>query len=96
MSENTHKNPNYFAIFAFLVAAFIVSVILDSMSGSPWTIAAIFLIAAVKAYLVVMYFMHLSVEPRFLKVMVIGLIVTLAAFYIGVITDMVGGFGKVL
>ena len=93
MTEETHKEPNYIAIFGILVAAFVASVFLDYMSSSPVTVTLIFVIAAVKAYLVVMNFMHLKAEPTFLKWMVISLILVLVVMYIGMVVDIVYVFG---
>ena len=78
---------NYVVIWAVLLAALLGSLGLAEVSASPVVIAAIFAIAAVKALLVVGWFMHLALEPRFLKVLAGGCAALLAALFVGVYPD---------
>ncbi|MAE70370.1 MAG: hypothetical protein CME06_07880 [Gemmatimonadetes bacterium] len=94
MSETTEHRSNYFMVFGILVAALAISLALAAVSTGPIVVAAIFAIATVKAYLVLTHFIHLNVEPRFIKVLVIGLLAVLTVLYIGLVPDIVWVFGR--
>ncbi len=94
-SDDQAQQPvEYTTIFGILMAALIVSLIIGHFSQSPWAVGVIFLIAAVKAWLVVAHFMHLTIEPRFIKVLVLCLVVVLAILFIGLAPDIIGTWAK--
>lgn len=86
MSADNH-DKSYIAIWAVLLVAMIVSLVLAEVSGAAWAIAVIFAIAAVKAWLVVSRFMHLSQEPRWIKLVMAGAAAVVACFLVGVWGD---------
>ena len=94
MSEAQHRPVNSVAIWGVLVAALALSLVLGVLAPSPLTIAIIFVIAAVKAYLVLAYFVHLSVEPRFIKVIVASILLLLVVLYIGLVPDILVVYGR--
>ena len=81
------KKPSYAAVFGALLVALVVSLFMGVGTPTPLVTAGIFVIAAAKALLVVMYFMHLAVEPRWIKVVVIGTLAVLACLYVGLVLD---------
>jgi ABC-type xylose transport system permease subunit len=82
--------------FGVLIGAFVASLILGHISTSPGVIALIFAIAALKAYLVLNNFVQLKREPRFVKVLVVGLVLVLVALYLGLVPDIVYGSGTLV
>ncbi len=86
MSADNH-DKSYIAIWGVLLVTMIVSLVLAEVSGAAWAIAVIFLIAAVKAWLVVSRFMHLSHEPRWIKLVMAGAVAVVACFLVGVWGD---------
>ena len=92
MSKN-EKHTNYFGVYVTLVVAFVISMILGELGSSVAITASIFLIAAFKAYLVLMKFMHVSSEPRIVQWLVGSLFMTLGLVFIGIVTDVAFPFG---
>jgi caa(3)-type oxidase subunit IV len=86
MSSENHDR-SYIAAWGVLLVAMIVSLVLAEVSGATWAVATIFVIAAAKAWLVVSRFMHLSHEPRFLKLVMAGASTAVACFFVGVYGD---------
>ncbi len=86
MSAENH-DKSYIAIWGVLLVAMIVSLVLAEVSGAAWAIAVIFVIAAGKAWLVVSRFMHLSQEPRWIKLVMAGAAAAVACFLVGVWGD---------
>ena len=93
MSDDTHPQTNYVAIWGVLTVALVVSLALGMLAPSPLVITLIFAIAAMKAYLVLAYFVHFTVEPRFVKIMVGSLVVLLAILFVGLVPDILLAFG---
>ena len=93
MSDTQHHETNYIGIFCLLAVAMAVSLGLGFLSPSPVVITTIFAIAAAKAYLVLGYYMHLTVQPKFVKVMVVSLFAVLAILWIGLVPDIVYVYG---
>lgn len=89
MSENSEHQTNYVMIFGLLMLAFIGSLGLGYLDSSPLIIVLIFLIAALKAYVVLAYFVHLKAEPRFVKVLVVGVLTIVVILYVGLVPDIV-------
>jgi caa(3)-type oxidase subunit IV len=87
------REPPYVAIWAVLIAALLVSLVLASLHHPGVAAALIFTIAAVKAYLVLAYYMHLKFEPRFIVLIVVGGIVCMAILFFGLTPDIVHVYG---
>ena len=95
MSETTgHRQPPTLGIFVALIVALGLSIGLSAVSTGPLVVTVIFVVAALKAYLVLTYFIHLKAEARFIKVLVLGLLVLLFVLYAGVSPDVVWVFGR--
>jgi len=93
MSESAHEHPNYLAIFCVLAVALVLSLGLGLVAPSPLVVTLIFAIAALKAYLVLAYYVHLSFEPKFVKVLIGSLFLLLAILWIGLVPDIVYVYG---
>ena len=70
MSDSSHTS--YVAIWAVLVVALVVSLALPSLMEGRVMVTVIFVIAGVKAFLVLNHFMHIKVEPKLIRWLVIG------------------------
>lgn len=77
----------YILIWVALLVALFVSLGLGVFVSSKAAITAIFVIAAAKAWLVVSEFMHLRMEPRFLKLVMAGATAAVLCFLVGVYPD---------
>jgi cytochrome c oxidase subunit 4 len=72
MSTTAHARPNYVAVWAWLLFLLIISLAAVYLPFSQTiTIAIIFVVAAVKAFLVVVNFMHLKFEERLVRLIAI-------------------------
>lgn len=82
----------YVAIWVALVLLLAASVgfQLPSVAASA---LLVFLIAAVKAYLVLTEFMHLKIEPKFIGVILLGGLASCVVLFIGLYSDIVEPFG---
>ena len=89
MSEEQHSenHTNYVKIWAILVALLVVSVV-GPMAEIPWlTLVTAFGIACVKAYLVLVKFMHIGAEQRFIAYMTTTFLVLMFIFFAGTAPD---------
>ena len=91
----TQSSRTYYIVFAALMAALIISLILGGFTSNKTIVTTIFAIAAVKAYWVLTQFMHLKLEPRYLKVLVISVLTLLAILYFGLVPDIVWVYGRI-
>jgi len=67
-----HKHPNYIAVWAMLAILTVVEVaIVYFRLTREWLILVLVLLAAWKALLVALYFMHLKFEPKRLLIIVL-------------------------
>lgn len=67
-----HKHPNYIAVWAMLAILTVVEVaIVYFRLTREWLITVLVLLAAWKALLVALYFMHLKFEPKRLLIIVL-------------------------
>jgi caa(3)-type oxidase subunit IV len=88
MTEQTHTSKlSYEVVFGALLAALAISLVMGMGAPSGAMVIGIFVIATGKAYLVATRFMHVSVEPRFIKVLVFGALAVLLALYVGLVPD---------
>jgi caa(3)-type oxidase subunit IV len=85
--EHIHEASHYIRIWAILVGLFIISV-LGPMLEIKWlTLITAFGIATVKASMVVHYFMHLSVEKRFVHYFLATSLAFMFLFFFAVAPD---------
>lgn len=90
----THRQPNYIAIWVILIAALIASVGLALLEQRRLAATLIFGLATIKAFLVIAYYMHLRWEPRFVVLVIVAGILTLAILFLGLMPDLVHVYGR--
>jgi caa(3)-type oxidase subunit IV len=88
------RERRYVILWAVLVGALLASLALGALGASGLVVACVFGVALVKAYLVAAHFMHLSHEPRFVKLVIVGALAVIAIFYFGLVPDVVWVFGR--
>jgi caa(3)-type oxidase subunit IV len=94
MSEEHTHHPNYVKIWAILVVLLVISVA-GPMIGIKWvTLLTAFGIAIVKAFLVVVNFMHIGATKRFVPYMVVTCLLFMLLFFAGVAPDVMKANGK--
>jgi caa(3)-type oxidase subunit IV len=91
--EATKREPPYVAIWAVLIAALLLSLLLASFHHPGVAAALIFTIAGVKAYLVLAYYMHLKFEPRFIVLIVVAGFLCMAILFFGLTPDIIHVYG---
>jgi caa(3)-type oxidase subunit IV len=93
MSERieSHRDHTgrYVAIWAVLVAALVVSLLLGGVNFPTVTVVLIFSVAALKAYMVMAYFMHIKGAPIFVTVILATGAVCLVLLLLGTLIDVV-------
>jgi cytochrome c oxidase subunit 4 len=90
MSTPTHPRPNYVAVWAWLVFLLLISLAAVYLPFSQAvTITLIFVVAAVKAFLVVVNFMHLKFEQRLVHLIAIVPVVLFIIMTVTLIPDIV-------
>lgn len=87
------RHPNYVAIWGALMGALVVSLGLAYMEHAFLAALLIFLVAIVKAFLVVAFYMHLKFEPGHVIAIVIAGLVALAILFLGLVPDIVHVYG---
>jgi caa(3)-type oxidase subunit IV len=97
MSAEAH-HTNYVRIWAWLVALLVVSVMgpfVGEATGAKWiTLVTAFGIACVKAYMVAVKFMHISIERRFITYFVVTALVFMLLFFAGAAPDVMKAEGS--
>lgn len=83
---NAH-DKKYIAIWAVLLVAMVISIALGEFVGNTAVVVTIFMIAAAKAYLVVAEFMHLRYEAPWLRWVLVGAVLAMVAFVVGITPD---------
>ncbi len=91
MSDHDHDHEehhtNYVKIWGILLGLLAVSVI-GPMFEIQWlTLVTAFGIAVVKAYLVVKYFMHVTIEPKFVAYMLSTVVAFMFLLFAGAAPD---------
>lgn len=90
MSNTAHTRPNYVAVWAWLVFLLIISLAAVYLPFSQTvTVSLIFVVAAVKAFLVLVNFMHLRVEHRLVHLIAIVPVIFFIIMTIALIPDIV-------
>jgi caa(3)-type oxidase subunit IV len=83
------NRPNYFAVWIWLVALVIISVVASSVLPKSAAVLLIFAVAAVKALLVVLNYMHLKYEKLLLYVLAIVPLLIVAVLIFALFPDFV-------
>lgn len=87
-------HTNYVKIWAILLGLLVVSVV-GPMLGIGWlTLVTAFGIAVVKAALVVKYFMHLTVEKKYIGFLMITMLAFMLVFFAGTSPDVMKHEGQ--
>jgi len=88
--EAKHAHPNYVAVWGWLVLLLFVSVAAVFLPFSQAvTVSFIFIVAAVKAVLVAVYFMHLKFEEKLVRYIAIIPILLFVIMTLTLIPDIV-------
>jgi len=88
-NEIEQAHPNYIAIYVILVILLAVSIALGRVPNIYVMTTLVFTVAAIKALMVLRYFMHLKFEPLWVAIILIGAALCLVALFIGVYPDAV-------
>lgn len=85
-----HARPNYIAVWAWLVFLLVISLAAVYLPFSQTiTVSIIFLVAAVKAFLVVVNFMHLKFEERLVRLIAVIPVIFFIIMTLALIPDIV-------
>lgn len=87
------RHPNYVAIWGVLMGALLVSLLLAYLQHAALAAFLIYLVAAVKAFLVISFYMHLKFEPAHVVAIVIAGALVLAILFFGLFPDIVRVYG---
>jgi len=94
MSAETHAHPPYVKIYLTLLALFAVSVLGPTL-GIWWlTLVTAFGIAVIKATMVAAYFMHINIEPRYIRRLMYVMLAFMLVLFAGVAPDVMKHEGK--
>ena len=86
--EQTHAEPNYMAIFWWLLALTLVEVgVVYAHLPRAFMVTALILLALMKAFLVAWYFMHLRSEKTVLIAVVALPLLLLVDLFLGLMPD---------
>lgn len=90
MTKVEYARPNYVAVWAWLVLLLVVSVAAVYLPLSQAaTIAVIFTVAVVKAFLVAVNFMHLRFEQRLIRAIAIVPVLLFLGLILALLPDIV-------
>ena len=92
--SDTASDTNYDRTFGLLMAALVLSLVIAELFTGPIMVTSIFVIAVYKAYLVLTRFMHLSVEPAYIRIGAPALLLLLLLIFVGFYPDVVMVFGE--
>jgi caa(3)-type oxidase subunit IV len=83
------NRPNYFAVWIWLVALALISIVASLVLPKSAAVFLIFTMAAIKALLVVLNYMHLKYERRLLYALAIVPLLVVATLLIALFPDFV-------
>jgi caa(3)-type oxidase subunit IV len=92
--DGGHSHPNYVAVWAVLVALLAVGIAVGFVGNPVLGTVLVFAVATAKATLVAANYMHLRFEPLLVRVVFSSAIACFLVFLIGLIPDIVYGFGR--
>ena len=87
--QDYHGHPNYVKVFLSLLLLMGISLVVGYFTSPMIGVSLIFLVALLKAVLVVANFMHLKFEPILVFVVVCVVLFILLSFFWGVFPDIV-------
>lgn len=83
-----HHGPGYYVkIWALLMVLLIISILGPMLEHPILTLITAFGIAVIKAVIVAAFFMHLSIEKRYIWYMLLGMLLMVGVFFAGVASD---------
>ncbi len=94
MSEEHTHHPNYVKIWAVLVVLLAISVTGPMFEVQWLTLVTAFGIALVKAYLVIVNFMHIGAAKRFVPYLIVVSLLFMLLLFAGVAPDVMKENGK--
>jgi caa(3)-type oxidase subunit IV len=94
MSETHHEHPNYVKIWAILVVLLVISVLGPTLEIRLVTLLTAFGIAIIKAYLVAVNFMHVTVQPRYIMYLLGTALAFMLLFFAGASPDVMQDEGS--
>ena len=89
-----HHHTNYVKIWAILLVLLVVSVVGPMLGHPTVTLLTAFGIAFVKAFLVIKYFMHLTVEKKYIGFLLLTMLAFMLVFVAGVAPDVMKHEGQ--
>lgn len=87
MGHAEHGYNYYIKIWAILMVLLIISIVGPTLEIFIVTMITAFGVALVKALMVAAYFMHLNIEKRYIWLLLLGALLFLGGFFIGVAPD---------
>lgn len=87
------RHPNYVAIWGALMGALILSLLLAYLEHAWLAALLIWLVAIVKASLVIAFYMNLKFEPAHVVAIVVAGLLALAILFFGLVPDIVHVYG---
>lgn len=94
MSEEHTHHPNYVKIWAVLVVLLLISVTGPMLEIKEVTLITAFGIAFVKAYLVIVNFMHIGAAKRFVPYIFVSSLLFMLLLFAGVAPDVMKASGE--
>lgn len=85
--DRHHNDPPYVAIWLALVVLLVASLGAGALGAKRTAVTLIFVLAAVKAFLVISYYMHLKFEPRWPRVLMLSALVLMVVLFFGLMPD---------
>ncbi len=92
-SSSGRHHPNYVAVWAVLVALLAVGTLAAYLRHPVLGALLVFGVAALKALLVAVNFMHVTQEPRFVRVVLYGGLALVVIVLLGLMPDIVYVYG---
>ena len=96
MSQKTEFRStalNYIGIWMMLIVSLGLLLLIHALPHSGLTVAAIFAIAAFNAYLMLSQFMHMSMEPGYIRWLMLGALLTILVLLVALVPDIVLVYG---
>ncbi len=93
--NTSHRHPPYVTLWVALLGALGLSLIVGEIWSTKAAVAFIFVVALVKAGIVLQYYMHLTFAPRWIMLISVGALSVIAVLYIGLIPDIQMGYATI-
>jgi caa(3)-type oxidase subunit IV len=91
--DGDHPHSNYVAVWTVLVVLLILGIAVGFVGNPVLGTVLVFSVATVKAFLVVTIYMHLKFEPLLVRAIMLCGLACVFIVLIGLIPDIVYGFG---